>query len=118
MYSLPVLLDLDDFHMLWTRILPVMDYTRALKDSFDRLYLEGESNGRLMALNLHPWLIGQPLPLQVPGTRPSPTSPATNGSGKPPAPRSSTGTPPTPLSQSPPNPFSLSLPCRREPTPG
>ena len=60
MYSLPVLLDLDDFHMLWTRILPVMDYTRALQDSFDRLYAEGESNGRLMVLNLHTWLIGQP----------------------------------------------------------
>ena len=60
MYSLPVLLDLDDFHLLWTRILPVMDYTRALQDSFDRLYVEGESNGRLMVLNLHPWLIGQP----------------------------------------------------------
>ena len=60
MYSLPVLLDLDDFHLLWTRILPIMDYSRVLQDSFDRLYVEGERSGRLMVLNLHPWLIGQP----------------------------------------------------------
>ena len=37
-----------------------MDYSRVLQDSFDRLYVEGEHSGRLMVLNLHPWLIGQP----------------------------------------------------------
>ena len=28
--------------------------------SFDTLYHDGETNGRVLALNLHPWLIGQP----------------------------------------------------------
>ena len=60
MHSLPILLDLDDFYMLWARTLPIMDYSRLLKDSFDRLYFDGKSSGRLMTLNLHPWLIGQP----------------------------------------------------------
>lgn len=31
-----------------------------LKDGFDTLYRDGDQNGRLMVLNLHPWLIGQP----------------------------------------------------------
>jgi hypothetical protein len=31
-----------------------------VKDTFDTIYQEGEDNGHLMVLNLHPWLIGQP----------------------------------------------------------
>ena len=31
-----------------------------IKENFDTLYEEGESSGRLLVLNLHPWLIGQP----------------------------------------------------------
>lgn len=31
-----------------------------VKESFDTIYQEGAENGRLMVLNLHPWLIGQP----------------------------------------------------------
>ena len=31
-----------------------------LKESFDTLYDDGATNGRLMTLNLHPWLIAQP----------------------------------------------------------
>jgi hypothetical protein len=29
-------------------------------DAFDRLYLDGADSGRLLVLNVHPWLTGQP----------------------------------------------------------
>jgi hypothetical protein len=31
-----------------------------VQESFDTIYQEGAENGRLMVLNLHPWLMGQP----------------------------------------------------------
>jgi len=31
-----------------------------IAQSFDTLYRDGETNGRLLVLNLHPFLIGQP----------------------------------------------------------
>ena len=31
-----------------------------LKEGFDALYDEGADNARLLVLNLHPWLMGQP----------------------------------------------------------
>ncbi len=35
-------------------------YEQLLKEAFDTLFHDGEENGRVMVLNLHPWLIGQP----------------------------------------------------------
>jgi hypothetical protein len=31
-----------------------------VRETFDVLYKEGADTGRMMVLNLHPWLIGQP----------------------------------------------------------
>jgi allantoinase len=31
-----------------------------IRETFETLHREGTNNGRLLALNLHPWLIGQP----------------------------------------------------------
>jgi hypothetical protein len=31
-----------------------------LQEGFETLYRDGAENGRLLVLNLHPWLIGQP----------------------------------------------------------
>jgi hypothetical protein len=31
-----------------------------IKETFETLYDEGATNGRLLVLHLHPWLIGQP----------------------------------------------------------
>ncbi len=58
--SLPIALELDDTHALWSRRVPVDRYGTMLSESFDGLYQDGAQNGRLMVLNLHPWLIGQP----------------------------------------------------------
>jgi len=58
--ALPVMLPLDDVNSLWDRRIPMGKYVEMVKDSFDTIYREGEENGRLMVLNLHPWLMGQP----------------------------------------------------------
>ncbi len=35
-------------------------YTTMLKEGFDTIYGDAADSGRLLVLNLHPWLIGQP----------------------------------------------------------
>ena len=60
LFSLPVSFDLDDSITHWIRHVPVMDYSQMIKESFDVLYQDGARSGRVLVLNLHPWLIGQP----------------------------------------------------------
>ena len=59
-FALPIMWELDDVHALWNRRVTIDRYGDLLKESFDGLYLDGAQTGRVMALNLHPWLIGQP----------------------------------------------------------
>ena len=58
--ALPIMWDLDDVNALWDRKVEFDRYSRLIKESFATLYDDGEQSGRLMVLNLHPWLIGQP----------------------------------------------------------
>jgi hypothetical protein len=58
--ALPILLELDDLHAMWERRVTVDRYGALLTESFDVLYRDGAQNGRLLVLNLHPWLSGQP----------------------------------------------------------
>ena len=60
LFALPIMLELDDIIALWDRRVTIDRYAQLLKEGFDTLYQDGEHNGRLMVLNLHPWLIGQP----------------------------------------------------------
>ena len=61
MFTLPVMWELDDVGALWERQSGGRAVSAAcLEESFETLYEDGQQNGRLMALNLHPWLIGQP----------------------------------------------------------
>jgi allantoinase len=60
LYALPIMLELDDVHALWYRRLAIDRYADLLIESFETLYRDGAQNGRLLVLNLHPWLIGQP----------------------------------------------------------
>ena len=60
MFALPMMLELDDTHALWNRRVTINRYRELLKEGFDTLYQDGEHNGRVLVLNLHPWLIGQP----------------------------------------------------------
>ncbi len=57
--SLPMSADLDDVMALWHRKIPMERWVRAVLDAVDRLALDGARGGRLLVLNLHPWLSGQ-----------------------------------------------------------
>ena len=58
--ALPVMIELDDVIAMAHRRVNVDRYADMLTESFEVLYENGADNGRLMVLNLHPWLIGQP----------------------------------------------------------
>ncbi len=58
--ALPVMLPLDDVNALWDRRITIGKYVEMIKESFDTICEEGAANGRLMVLNLRPWLMGQP----------------------------------------------------------
>lgn len=60
LYSLPIMLELDDVHAMWDRRVPIDRYSQLLQESFEILYRDGATNGRVLVLNLHPWLSGQP----------------------------------------------------------
>lgn len=58
--ALPINFPLDDVSALFDRHVPIGRYQLMLQEGFETLYQEGAENGRLLVLNLHPWLIGQP----------------------------------------------------------
>ena len=60
LYALPFLWDLDDVNALWDRRLPAERYGKLIVEAFEGLKKDGANNARLLALHLHPWLIGQP----------------------------------------------------------
>ena len=60
LHALPVALPLDDVIALWHRNVDIDRYGQMIRETFETLYREGSVNGRLLALYLHPWLIGQP----------------------------------------------------------
>ena len=60
LFALPLMLELDDVVALAQRRVAVDRYAEMLKEGFDVMYQDGEQNGRVLGLNLHPWLIGQP----------------------------------------------------------
>ncbi len=60
LYALPVMVELDDVFALRDRSFRVDEYAVQIKEAFDTMYRDAEAGARLLALNLHPWLIGQP----------------------------------------------------------
>ena len=60
LFALPTLWELDDVGAIANRKVPIHRYGEMIKESFDRLYHDGATNGRVLVLSLHPWLIGQP----------------------------------------------------------
>ena len=60
LFALPLLYELDDVVSISHKLMPIFDYERMLGESFDVLKGDGASTGRLMAVNWHPWLVGQP----------------------------------------------------------
>ena len=58
--SLPMLVDFDDVFAHWYRKLTMARWQRSLADALDRMIEDGKTQPRMLILNLHPWLIGQP----------------------------------------------------------
>jgi allantoinase len=60
LHALPVSFPLDDINALWERHIDIDRYGEMIHETFDTLYREGADNARLLVLNVHPFLIGQP----------------------------------------------------------
>ena len=59
-FSIPMSADLDDVMAHWHRKISMHRWRRSVLDAVDRLCADGRQGGRLLVLNLHPWLMGQP----------------------------------------------------------
>ena len=61
MTCLPSCLELDDVFVLTQNLHSEESFVQQVIDAADLLIEEGQKQGgRLLALNLHPWLVGQP----------------------------------------------------------
>ena len=61
LYSMPHSHEIDDRLILLQYHHNEQDFAQQLKDQFNTLYREAEKyGGRIMAITLHPWVIGQP----------------------------------------------------------
>lgn len=58
--SVPYSVELNDISFFVTKSYSGEAFYRAIVDHFDRLYAEGAETGRVMALALHPFVVGQP----------------------------------------------------------
>ncbi len=58
--SLPMLVDFDDVFAHWYRKLSMARWQRSIADALDWMIEDGKTRPRMLILNLHPWLIGQP----------------------------------------------------------
>lgn len=60
MISVPYSVEVNDGILFLGKSLSGPDFVRIVKDQFDRLYAEGATSARVMALCLHPFIINQP----------------------------------------------------------
>jgi allantoinase len=59
MLSVPYSLELNDLGLFLFRNLSGPEFVQVVKDQFEQLYADAEHSGRVMALALHPFVIGQ-----------------------------------------------------------
>jgi allantoinase len=60
LYTLPYSLDTNDIPVMAVQYHEASYWTQKCKDAFDRLYEEGASRPKIMAIAIHPYLSGQP----------------------------------------------------------
>jgi peptidoglycan/xylan/chitin deacetylase (PgdA/CDA1 family) len=58
--SLPVSVELDDVVAHRGRGVPIAQWAQMVIEAFERLYNEGERDAKLLVLNMHPHVLGQP----------------------------------------------------------
>ena len=60
MISVPYAIELNDINLFVAKGFSGEDFYRAVVDQFDQLYADSAESGRVMALAVHPFVIGQP----------------------------------------------------------
>jgi allantoinase len=60
LYSIPYSIELNDMPLFNVPSIDIGEFERRILETFDVLYDEGARNGRVMAIALHPFLIGVP----------------------------------------------------------
>ena len=59
--AMPLATELDDFFIILNNLHSAEDWAHQVEDAFEFLLKETETNGgRLLSLNIHPWVLGQP----------------------------------------------------------
>jgi allantoinase len=58
--TLPYTVELNDIPMMIIQHHPANEWLQRCKDYFDRLYAEGATRPRVMAMAIHPYILGQP----------------------------------------------------------
>jgi allantoinase len=60
-HALPYSLEINDLTIVWQYHASADEFAEQIRDQFDLLYREAARHGgRVMAISLHPWIIGQP----------------------------------------------------------
>ena len=65
LFAMPMLVDFDDVYAIAERRLSVTRWAQAVRDGVAQLIKDGRTSGRMLILNLHPWLIGHPHRIDV-----------------------------------------------------
>jgi len=60
LHAMPYSLELNDMPLFNMPSISIGEFERRIRETFDVLYVEGERNARVMAIALHPFLIGVP----------------------------------------------------------
>ena len=60
MISVPYSIEVNDITLFLCKNASEQRYCQVLMDQFDRLYRDGEKSGQVMAIPLHPFLVGEP----------------------------------------------------------
>ena len=59
--AMPLSTELEDRFIMQANLHSESEYADQIEDAFDYLYEEaGEQGGRMLALSIHPWMLGQP----------------------------------------------------------
>ncbi|MFE7115699.1 hypothetical protein ACFU99_09785 [Streptomyces sp. NPDC057654] len=64
MLGVPYSVELNDIGLFVSKGLTGPDFVQIVKDQLDQLYEDSADSGRVMALALHPFIIGQPFRLR------------------------------------------------------
>jgi allantoinase len=58
--SIPMPIDFDDVYALFHRKITAARWQRAIQEGVEQIVMDSAHGGRLLVVNLHPWLTGHP----------------------------------------------------------